>query len=60
MTLLCIELCCCVRYYWRHAIRQVEAEASTDSNARPGFVPRQKPGLAVFGKSSNTPPVHPV
>ncbi len=39
---------------------QVEAEASTDSNTRPGFVPRQKPGLAVFGKSSNTPPVHPV
>lgn len=38
---------------------KVEAEASTDSNTRPGFVPRQKPGLAVFGKSSNTPPVHP-
>ena len=38
----------------------MEAEASTDSNIRPGFVPRQKPGLAVFGKSSNTPPIHPV
>lgn len=39
---------------------QVEAEASTDSNPRPGFVPRQKPGLAIFGKSSNTPPSHSV
>ena len=39
---------------------QVEAEASTDSNARPGFVPRQKPGLAIFGKSSNSPPAHSV
>ncbi|KAL3132602.1 hypothetical protein ABBQ32_009130 [Trebouxia sp. C0010 RCD-2024] len=38
---------------------KVEAEASTNSNARPGFVPRQKPGLAIFGKSSNTPPAHP-
>lgn len=38
---------------------KVEAEASTGSNTRPGFVPRQKPGLAVFGKSSNTPPAHP-
>lgn len=41
-------------------VLQVEAEASTNSNARPGFVPRQKPGLAIFGKSSNTPPAHPV
>lgn len=41
-------------------VLQVEAEASTNSNARPGFVPRQKPGLAIFGKSSNAPPAHPV
>lgn len=34
---------------------QVEAEASTDSNPRAGFVPRQRPGLKIFGKSSSKP-----
>ena len=34
---------------------QVEAEASSDSNPRQGFVPRQKPGFKIFGKSSSKP-----
>lgn len=34
----------------------MEAEASTDAQPMQGFVPRQSEGLAVFGKSSVTPP----
>lgn len=35
---------------------RVEAEANTDDQPMPGFVPRKSPGLPVFGKSSTEPP----
>lgn len=41
-------------------LKQVVAEANTDSQPLPGFTPRRGAGLALFGKSSTDPPIRKV